>query len=115
MTAGQTDPFTDELRQRTAEGLRRTLREVESAQGPRVTVAGRQLVCFASNNYLGLAGHPRVVTALREAAARWGWGAGASPLVVGHMSPHARLEQRLAAFENTEARFLKLPKDTFSY
>jgi len=103
MTASQTDPFADELRQRTAEGLRRTLREIESAQGPRVTVAGRQLVCFASNNYLGLAGHPRVVTAVREAAARWGWGAGASPLVVGHMSPHARLQQRLAAFEGTGA------------
>ncbi len=106
MIPGEADTFSDQLRQRTATGLRRILREVASPQGPRVTVAGRELLCFASNNYLALAAHPRVVAAVQQAAAEWGWGGGAAPLIVGHMSPHARLERRLADFEGTEAALL---------
>ncbi|MEO8344884.1 MAG: 8-amino-7-oxononanoate synthase [Betaproteobacteria bacterium] len=82
---------------RTA-GLFRRRATVESAQGPRVEVAGREFVAFASNDYLGLANDPRVITAARDAVSRWGVGAGASHLVSGHFSPHAVLEDELAAF-----------------
>jgi 8-amino-7-oxononanoate synthase len=81
-----------------AAGLKRTRRTIETAQGARVTVDGREVVAFASNDYLGLARHPDVVAAVRDGAARWGAGAGASHLVCGHFAPHAALEAELAAF-----------------
>ncbi len=81
-----------------AAGLKRSRRTLESAPGARVVVDGRQLVAFASNDYLGLANHPEVVAAARDGAARWGAGAAASHLVSGHFAPHAALEAELAAF-----------------
>ena len=86
------------LAAREAAGLKRTRRTLASAQGARVVVDGRELVAFASNDYLGLANHPDVVAAARDGAARWGAGAGASHLVCGHFAPHAALEAELAAF-----------------
>src|SRR5688500_17208623 len=76
--------------------LRRFLREVESAQSPRVTLDGRDVLLLCSNDYLGLAGDPRVAEAAGEAARRWGAGAGSSQLVSGHMRIHSELEERLA-------------------
>ena len=61
------------------------------------------MLLLCSNNYLGLADHPRVRAAAAEAAMRWGVGAGASRLVSGTMTIHRRLEERLAAFKGTEA------------
>ncbi len=95
--------WTEALDALNDQGLGRRLREVESAQGTYVIVEGRRLCCLCSNNYLGLANHPHVVRAVSEAVERWGWGAGASRLVSGHMTPHAELEARLAAFKRTEA------------
>ena len=95
--------FSEQLADLSARGLRRRLREVESRSGTRLTVEGRQLICFSSNDYLGLAHHPRVVAAAREALDHWGWGAGASRLVSGHTELHRALETRLAAFKRTEA------------
>lgn len=83
--------------------LRRFLREVESAQGPRVVLDGREVALLCSNDYLGLAGDPRVAEAASEAALRWGAGAGASQLVSGHMSIHRELEERLAELKGYEA------------
>ena len=71
---------------------------MDSPQGARVVVDGREVVAFASNDYLGLANHPAVVAAARDAAARWGVGAGASHLVCGHFAAHDALEAELAAF-----------------
>jgi glycine C-acetyltransferase/8-amino-7-oxononanoate synthase len=68
-----------------------------------VTLDGRRVLLLCSNNYLGLADHPRLREAAAEAALRWGAGAGASRLVSGNMTLHRRLEERLAAFEGTEA------------
>ena len=82
---------------RTA-GLDRRRIAIESPQGPRVKVGGRELIAFASNDYLGLANDPRVVAAARDAATRWGVGAGASHLICGHFAPHEALENELAAF-----------------
>jgi len=87
-----------ELIRRRDSGLARTRRIVESAQGPRLSLGGRSVLAFASNDYLGLANAPAVVDAARDAIARWGVGAGASHLIVGHAAPHAALEDELAAF-----------------
>jgi 8-amino-7-oxononanoate synthase len=87
-----------ELADRAAAGLARSRRIVSSPQGARVVVDGRELIAFASNDYLGLANHPALVKAVRDAAQRFGVGAGASHLVSGHFGPHAALEAELAAF-----------------
>jgi 8-amino-7-oxononanoate synthase len=87
-------------------GLGRRLRMVSGPQGPTVLLDGRPVLLLCSNNYLGLADHPRVREAAAEAAMRWGAGAGASRLVSGTMTIHRRLEERLATFERTEACLL---------
>src|SRR6202161_1420712 len=84
-------------------GLHRRLRLVSGPQGPRVLLDGRPVLLLCSNNYLGLADHPRVREAAADAAMRWGVGAGASRLVSGTMTIHRRLEERLAEFEGTES------------
>lgn len=86
--------------------LLRRLHAHEGAQAATLRIAGREYVNFASNDYLGLAGDPRLSAAAAQAASQWGWGAGASPLVVGRSQAHERLERRLAEFEQTEAALL---------
>ncbi|MEE4143561.1 MAG: 8-amino-7-oxononanoate synthase [Halieaceae bacterium] len=71
---------------------------LQSAQGPVVRVDGREYLNFCSNDYLGLAAHPRVTEAFQRAAATYGVGSGASHLVCGHSTPHHQLEEALAAF-----------------
>jgi glycine C-acetyltransferase/8-amino-7-oxononanoate synthase len=93
----------DELRDR---GLHRRLRLIGGPQGPRVTLDGKQVLLLCSNDYLGLANHPKVRGAAAEAAMRWGAGAGASRLISGNMQPHSRLEKRLAAFKGYESALL---------
>lgn len=79
-------------------GLLRRRFAREGAQGPRITVEGREFLAFCSNDYLGLANHPRIVQAAVEAAARHGVGQGASHLLSGHSVVHERLESALAQF-----------------
>ena len=74
--------------------LTRRRRVTEGVTGPRQLVDGRELLAFCSNDYLGLAAHPAIVEALREGAARYGAGSGASHLVSGHSRAHALLEER---------------------
>jgi glycine C-acetyltransferase/8-amino-7-oxononanoate synthase len=90
----------EELRER---GLYRRMRLVSGPQGPRVLLDGKPVLLLCSNNYLGLADHPRVREAAAEAAMRWGVGAGASRLVSGNMTVHRRLESELADFEGSQA------------
>jgi len=87
-----------DLVRRRAEGLARERRIVESPQGAHIRVGERTLLAFASNDYLGLANAPALIAAARDAALRWGVGAGASHLIVGHAAAHAALEDELAAF-----------------
>jgi 8-amino-7-oxononanoate synthase len=87
-------------------GLHRRTRLVSGPQGPHVLLDGHPVLLLCSNNYLGLADHPRVREAAAEAAMRWGAGAGASRLVSGTMIVHRRLEERLAAFKNRESALL---------
>jgi 8-amino-7-oxononanoate synthase len=96
--------LAQELEILASQDLRRGLTEVERVlPGGRVQVAGRILLNLSSNDYLGLSQDPRLIAAAREAAARWGVGAGASRLVVGHLALHDEVEARLAAFKGTEA------------
>jgi len=93
----------DELEQL---GLARRTRLVSGPQGPRVVLDGKPVLLLCSNNYLGLADHPRVREAAAEAAMRWGVGAGGSRLVSGTMTIHRRLEERLASFERRQSALL---------
>jgi 8-amino-7-oxononanoate synthase len=99
-----------ELEARLAElralGLQRRTRLVSGPQGPHIVLDGKPVLLLCSNNYLGLADHPRVREAAAEAAMRWGVGAGASRLVSGTMTVHRRLEERLAAFKGRQSALL---------
>ena len=77
---------------------RRSVIEARSADGVHIRVEGSALLAFCSNDYLGLAGHPRVIAAFADAAREWGVGSGASHLVSGHCREHQALEDELAAF-----------------
>src|SRR2546421_10085886 len=83
------------LHELKALGLDRRTRLVSGPQGPHVVLDGKPVLLLCSNNYLGLADHPRVREAAADAAMRWGVGAGASRLVSGTMTVHRRLEERL--------------------
>jgi 8-amino-7-oxononanoate synthase len=93
----------EELDALDQQGLRRRLRAHDGPQGSRIAVDGRELVNFGSNDYLALAGDPRLARAANEATAREGTGGGASPLLAGRGESHARLEADLAGFEGAEA------------
>jgi 8-amino-7-oxononanoate synthase len=86
-----------------AQGLRRERRVLEGTHGARVRVDGRDYAAFCSNDYLGLAADPRLAQAACEGAARYGTGAGASHLILGHGAAHHALEEALA-------RFVRLPR-----
>jgi 8-amino-7-oxononanoate synthase len=86
-----------------AHDLRRRLVTREGPQASVLHVAGKPLVNFASNDYLGLASDQRLTAAAMRAAMDAGWGAGASPLIAGYSTWHERLSQRLAEWEGTEA------------
>ena len=85
------------------QGLYRVRRKLQSAQGPRIFWRNREFVNFSSNDYLNLAGDPRMAKAAAGAARRYGVGAGASPLVSGYLPPVRHLERALAAWEGTQA------------
>jgi len=87
-----------ELARRKAADLYRRCRVAQDPQGPERVVDGEPCLTFCSNDYLGLAGHPRVVRALQAGAERWGVGSGAAHLVSGHTAAHQALEEALAEF-----------------
>src|ERR1039458_10891937 len=96
-----------EIEERLAElerlGLGRRLRLISGPQGPTVLLEGKPVLLLCSNNYLGLADHPRVREAAADAAMRWGVGAGASRLVSGTMAIPRRLEERLATLKGRQS------------
>jgi Aminotransferase class I and II len=94
---------TDELAARALFRRRLTL---DGPQGPTVSVEGRSLLNFSSNDYLGLAADPRVIEALKLGADRYGAGAGASAMVSGHLRPHRELEEQIADFTSRERALL---------
>lgn len=98
--------FEKELEELNQKSLLRTLRRINSAQGPRVKIDGREIILLSSNNYLGLANHPRVKEAAIRVIEKYGFGSGASRLISGNMTLHEELEERIADFKGTEAAIL---------
>ena len=96
----------ERLRQRQQQSLFRNRLTLDSAQGPEVRLGDATLLCFCSNDYLGLANHPDLVQSLQSAAGRYGVGSGASHLVVGHSTPHHELELAIAEFTGRERALL---------
>ncbi len=92
------DDLNEGLAELAAQGLTRRRKVVETGCAARMRVDGREIVGFASNDYLGLASHPALVAALAEGAAKFGAGSGGSHLLGGHGAAHAALEAQLAAF-----------------
>ncbi|MCB9771456.1 MAG: 8-amino-7-oxononanoate synthase [Candidatus Omnitrophica bacterium] len=83
-------------------GLRRKIRMISGSQGRKITIDGRAVLNFCSNNYLGLADDDRIRTAAFESIKEEGFGAGASRLVCGNLQSHARLEEKMAQFKGSE-------------
>lgn len=94
------------LRSLEDQSLLRQRRALDIIDSTHVCIDGQRLVNFASNNYLGLTHHPRVLSAAAEAARDSGLGSGASALVSGHTNLHARAESALAAWKGTQAAVL---------
>ncbi len=92
-----------ELQTLRDEGLFTNIRVIDSPMGPWLTVDGRRVLNFCANNYLGLANHPRLTSAAKDAIDRYGVGPGAVRTIAGTMSIHVALEERLAAFKKAEA------------
>jgi len=95
--------FAEELETLKAQGLYRRMRSIAGSQGSRVVVDGKEALLLCSNNYLGLADHPRLKEAALEAVERYGTSSGASRLVSGTMELHSLLEERIARFKRTGA------------
>lgn len=94
------------LKQRKAQDLLRQRLTLEGAQGVRIKVEGKEYLNFSSNDYLGLANHPKLIEAMQQAAKQYGVGSGASHLIVGHSEQHHALEEELAEFLGTERALL---------
>jgi 8-amino-7-oxononanoate synthase len=97
------DLFAEQLQALRARSLDRHLREIGSAQGPIVDLAGKRLINFSSNDYLGLANDPRLREAAVGAINQFGVGAGASRLMSGTQPPHLCLESALAKWKGMPA------------
>ena len=89
-----------------AAGLAKEERVLETPQGVRIRVAGREVLNFCANNYLGLANHPRVIEAARAALDRWGYGMASVRFICGTQAVHVELEHRMSAFLGTEDTLL---------
>jgi len=90
----------DELAEK---GLKINFRVLESPQGAWLTIEGRQVLNLCSNNYLGLANHPKLKEAAGQAVEKYGVGPGAVRTIAGTMDLHEELERRLASFKQVEA------------
>ena len=103
MTTSKTQWIADELAGLRQQGLYNTIRTLGSPQGAWLMVDGKQVLNFCSNNYLGLANHPRIVAAAKAATEKYGVGPAAVRSIAGTMELHLELERRLAAFKGAEA------------
>ena len=98
--------FGDELARLDKEGLRRRSVPLDPVAGLTARIAGREVLVFCSNDYLGFARHPRILEAGREALTRYGAGSASSRQLAGDLPPHRELEDGLASFLGTEAALL---------
>ena len=91
-----------ELQTIAAAGLYRSRRVIDSPQGIYLQLEGRSIVNFCSNDYLGLANHPDVVSAFKAGVDQYGVGSGSAHLICGHSRAHHALEEELAAFTDRD-------------
>jgi glycine C-acetyltransferase len=101
--ASKTAWIEEEIAALKESGLFTNIRTIDSPMDARVTIDGRSLLNFCANNYLGLANHPRIRSAAKQAIDQYGVGPGAVRTIAGTMTPHVQLENRLAAFKKAEA------------
>lgn len=94
------------LEQRKAHDLLRQRLTLEGAQSVRIRAEGKEYLNFSSNDYLGLANHPKLIEAMQKAAKQYGVGSGASHLIIGHSEQHHALEEELAEFLGLERALL---------
>ncbi len=97
------DWISQELEQLKAQGLYNNIRTIGSPQGAWLIVDGKRVLNFCSNNYLGLANHPRLLAAAKDAIDQYGIGPAAVRSIAGTMTLHTELERRLAEFKGVEA------------
>jgi glycine C-acetyltransferase len=93
----------DEIQKLKDDGLYNRIRTLSSPQGAWLVVDGKRVLNFCSNNYLGMANHPRIVQAAQDAVKKYGVGPAAVRSIAGTMDLHLELERRLAAFKGVEA------------
>ncbi len=98
-----TEFLNNELLELETKNLRRSLRTVEGSQGRKISIDGRFVLNFCSNNYLGLADDIRIKQAAKNALDQYGFGSGASRLVCGNNSEHIKLEEKIARLKKTES------------
>jgi glycine C-acetyltransferase len=99
----KTDWITQEIEDLKTQGLYNHIRTIGSPQGAWLVVDGKRVLNYCSNNYLGLANHPKLVAASKKAADEFGVGPAAVRTIAGTMTLHLELEKRLAAFKGVEA------------
>ena len=95
--------IADELGQLKQSGLYRSLKTITKTDGRMVEINGKQYINFCSNNYLGLANHPKIIESSQQAAKEFGAGSGASRLICGNLMIHEELEKKIANFKGREA------------
>ena len=100
------DHLTGEMAKLRSAGTFKEELVLQSAQGPRVEVGGREVVMLTSNNYLGFANHPRIREAQKKAVDRWGAGLGSVRFICGTQELHKELEAEIASFFGTEDTIL---------
>jgi glycine C-acetyltransferase len=98
----KTEWLSQEISSLKEQGLYNRIRTIGSAQGARLVVDGKDVLNFCSNNYLGLANHPKIVEAAKEATKKYGVGPAAVRTIAGTTDLHVQLEQRLAKFKGAE-------------
>ena len=100
------DHLAGQMAELRARGTYKEELVLQSAQGPRVKVGGREVVMLTSNNYLGFANHPRIREAQKRAVDRWGAGLGSVRFICGTQELHLELESEIASFFGTDAAIL---------
>jgi 8-amino-7-oxononanoate synthase len=98
--------LADALNTLKQQGLYRSRRVIDSAQGTEIMIDGKKVLNFCSNDYLGLANHPNVIAAFKQAVDNYGVGSGAAHLICGHSTAHHALEEELAAFTGRDRALL---------
>src|SRR3989442_5435323 len=106
MPGGSLDYLNEQLEELERAGTALHPRVLESFQAARARFDGREVINLASNNYLGLAAHPRLKEAAAKAAMEFGAGSGAVRTIAGTMTLHKELERRFAEFKGAEAALM---------